>query len=63
LPTSLDGTAVRIDGRAAAIFFVGPGQLNVQVPDTATNGPVTVEVETLVSLLRDQAGRQIPEGR
>ncbi len=45
LPTSLDGTAVRIDGRAAAIFFVGPGQLNVQVPDTATNGPVTVEVD------------------
>jgi hypothetical protein len=25
--------------------------------------PVTVEVETLVSLLRDQAGRQMPEGR
>jgi uncharacterized protein (TIGR03437 family) len=45
LPTSLDGTAVRIDGRAAAIYFVGPGQLNVQVPDTVTNGPVTVEVD------------------
>lgn len=45
LPTSLDGTAVRINGMPAAMFFVGPGQLNVQVPDTGTNGPVDVEVD------------------
>jgi hypothetical protein len=40
-------------------------RLRARELDAAVLGeePVTVEVETLVSLLRDQAGRQIPEGR
>jgi uncharacterized protein (TIGR03437 family) len=45
LPTALDGTAVRFNGAPAAIYFVGPTQLNVQVPDLSIDGPVTVEVD------------------
>ena len=44
LPTSLSGTSVLINGRFAAISFVSPGQLNVQVPDDTTQGTVSVEV-------------------
>lgn len=44
LPTSLDGVSVRVDGRPAAVYYVSPGQLNVQVPDTNTVGSVIVEV-------------------
>ena len=44
LPTALDGTSVRIGGRAAAVYYVSPGQLNVQVPDVPADGPATVEV-------------------
>jgi len=44
LPLQLDGVSVRIDGKAAAICGISPGQINVQVPaDTATGAvPVTV---------------------
>ena len=44
LPTSLDGVQVLINGKPAAIFFISPGQLNVQAPDDTTLGPVSVEV-------------------
>lgn len=46
LPTSLDGVSVLIDGRQAALSFVGPGQINAQVPDTTRTGIAPVEVRT-----------------
>lgn len=44
LPTALDGVSVTIDGKRAAISFVSPAQLNVQVPDDTAQGPVPVVV-------------------
>lgn len=44
LPTVLDGVSVTIDGKAAAISFVSPGQINVQSPATSSVGPVQVQV-------------------
>jgi uncharacterized protein (TIGR03437 family) len=44
LPTSLDGVRVNINGRAAFVSYVSPGQVNVLAPDDSTVGPVTVEV-------------------
>jgi uncharacterized protein (TIGR03437 family) len=37
LPTSLAGTSVTFDGVAAPLFYVSPGQVNVQVP--SNGGP------------------------
>lgn len=37
LPTSLLGTSVTVNGVAAPLFFVSPGQINIQVP-FATSG-------------------------
>lgn len=44
LPTVLDGVSVRINGKSAAVFFISPGQLNVQAPDDDALGPVLVEL-------------------
>lgn len=44
MPTSLDGVTVTIDGKRAAISFISPSQLNVQVPDDTAVGPVPVVV-------------------
>jgi uncharacterized protein (TIGR03437 family) len=33
LPTSLDGVSASINGKPAAVYFISPKQLNVQVPD------------------------------
>jgi hypothetical protein len=44
LPTSLEGVRVNINGRAAFVSYVSPGQLNVLAPDDSAVGPVTVEV-------------------
>jgi len=45
-PTYLGGTSITIDGNAAYLWYVSPGQINLQVPDDATRGPVSVVVTT-----------------
>jgi uncharacterized protein (TIGR03437 family) len=46
-PTSLGGTSVTIDGKAAYLLFVSPGQIDLQAPDdTAIGATVPVEVTT-----------------
>jgi len=43
-PTALGGTSVTIDGKPAYLWFVGSGQINLQVPDDAAAGSVPVVV-------------------
>jgi uncharacterized protein (TIGR03437 family) len=46
-PTILAGTSVTINGKAAYLSYVGPRQINLQVPDDSTFGaPVPVVVTT-----------------
>ena len=45
-PTSLGGTSVTIDGKAAYLSFVSPGQINVQAPNDTATGAVPVVVTT-----------------
>jgi uncharacterized protein (TIGR03437 family) len=46
LPTLLDGVSVTIDSKLAAVNYISPLQLNVQVPDDTATGPVPVVVTT-----------------
>jgi uncharacterized protein (TIGR03437 family) len=46
LPESLDGVTVKIDGKPAAVYYISPTQLNIQVPDDNAAGSVEVEVDT-----------------
>jgi uncharacterized protein (TIGR03437 family) len=46
-PTSLGGVSVTIDGKAAYLSFVSPGQINLQVPNDAATGVVNVVVTTV----------------
>ncbi len=43
-PTALDGVSVTINGKAAFVYFVSPGQVNVNVPEDEATGPVTILV-------------------
>jgi len=43
-PTRLDHVEVTVNGKAAAISYAGPGQVNAQVPDGIGLGPVPVVV-------------------
>jgi uncharacterized protein (TIGR03437 family) len=45
LPTALDGVSVTIDGKAAAIYFISPLQINVLAPDDTATGLVPVQVK------------------
>jgi uncharacterized protein (TIGR03437 family) len=45
LPTSLDGVTVNMGSKSAFVYFISPGQINVQAPDVGT-GPVPVTVTT-----------------
>jgi len=45
-PTSLGGTSVTVDGKAAYLSYVSPGQINLQVPNDTATGPVSVVVTT-----------------
>lgn len=44
LPTTLDGVKVTVNGKAAYVYFISPGQINVLAPDDATTGFVPVVV-------------------
>jgi uncharacterized protein (TIGR03437 family) len=46
LPTLLDGVSVTIDSKLAAVSYISPAQLNVQVPDDTATGLVPVAVTT-----------------
>ncbi|MBL8176404.1 MAG: hypothetical protein JNK48_17135 [Bryobacterales bacterium] len=46
LPRALDGVSVTVNGRAAAIHYISPTQLNVQAPDDDATGIVEVKVTT-----------------
>jgi len=47
-PTSLGGTSVMIDGKAAYLEYVSPAQINLQVPNDTATGTVPVLVTTAV---------------
>ena len=44
LPAEIDHVRVRINGKAASVYYVSPTQLNVQAPTDSTMGPVSVQV-------------------
>ena len=45
-PTSLGATSVTIDNRPAYLWYVSPGQINLQAPDDTAAGTVNVVVTT-----------------
>jgi uncharacterized protein (TIGR03437 family) len=45
-PTSLGGASVTINGKSAYLWFVSPGQINLQAPDDSATGVVPVVVTT-----------------
>ncbi len=54
-PTSLGGTSVTIDGKAAYLWYVSPGQINLQAPDDATAGTVDVLVTNALGTIKSSA--------
>jgi uncharacterized protein (TIGR03437 family) len=45
-PTNLGGTTVTVDNKLAYLWFVSPGQINLQAPDDTATGTVPVVVTT-----------------
>jgi uncharacterized protein (TIGR03437 family) len=45
-PVSLGGTSVTVNGKLAYLWYVSPGQINLQAPDDTATGPVSVVVTT-----------------
>ena len=43
-PTALDGIKVSINGKSAYVWYLSPGQLNVQAPGDSTTGNVAITV-------------------
>jgi uncharacterized protein (TIGR03437 family) len=45
-PTSLEGVRVTVNNKPAFIYYVSPGQININVPEDTVTGPVALRVET-----------------
>jgi len=45
-PTALAGTKVTVAGKPAFVYYVSPGQLNVQVPSGVASGPQAIVITT-----------------
>jgi uncharacterized protein (TIGR03437 family) len=57
-PTNLGGVTVTIDSKPAYLWFVSPGQINLQVPNDATQGCVNVVVNTPTGSVSSQVTLQ-----
>jgi uncharacterized protein (TIGR03437 family) len=62
LPLSLNHVSVTVDGKPAAVSYVGPGQIDAQVPEDTNTGAVVVTVTSngvttspVVAEIRDSA--------
>ena len=44
LPKQLDGVSVTVNGNAAYVYFISPGQVNILTPPDAMSGAVQVQV-------------------
>src|SRR5471030_7136 len=58
LPTSLEGVSVTINGVAAYVEFISPGQINVLAPDDAAIGSVQVQVTTAQQIGNSLSGQK-----
>lgn len=45
-PTSLDGVSVTVNNKPAFVYYVSPGQININVPDDTVTGSVSIQVRT-----------------
>jgi uncharacterized protein (TIGR03437 family) len=45
-PISLEGVSVKVNNKPAFIYFVSPGQININAPDDSATTPVTIQVDT-----------------
>lgn len=43
-PTSLDQVSVSVNGKPAFVYFISPGQININTPEDTATGPVQVQV-------------------
>jgi uncharacterized protein (TIGR03437 family) len=77
LPVSMAGVAAAVNGVAAPLYYVSPGQLNIQIPyETAMNGTATLEINNngqatsqtfpvataAPGIFTDQTGAIVPNG-
>ena len=44
-PTVLDEVSVTVNGKAAFIYFISPGQININTPEDTATGPVLIQVK------------------
>jgi uncharacterized protein (TIGR03437 family) len=49
-PTSLDGVSVTVNGKPAFVYYISPGQININTPDDTTTGPVLIQVKNALGL-------------
>ncbi len=49
-PTSLDGVSVTVNNKPAFMYYISPGQININTPDDTTTGPVLIQVKNALGL-------------
>jgi uncharacterized protein (TIGR03437 family) len=49
-PASLDGVSVTVNNKPAFIYYISPTQININVPDDTTLGPVLIQVKNSLGL-------------
>jgi uncharacterized protein (TIGR03437 family) len=49
-PTGLDGVSVTVNGKPAFVYYISPGQININTPEDTATGSVVVQVKTSLGL-------------
>ncbi|HUS06038.1 MAG TPA: IPT/TIG domain-containing protein [Bryobacteraceae bacterium] len=49
-PTSLDGVSVTVNGKSAFVYYISPGQININTPEDTATGLVQIQVKTSLGI-------------
>lgn len=56
IPTTMNATTVRVNGTAVPLLYVGPNQINMQLPYNLVPGPINITVNHVTSLSTTYTG-------
>ncbi len=58
-PTSLDGVSVTVNNKPAFMYYISPGQININTPEDIATGPVLIQVHNALGFSNSGSANRV----